>query len=181
MTAIANLFQVQKAWLKCKRCGLHKHRDHVRFGRRVGTIDYGGLLVIDGVPNDGSLGPSRRKLDQLLAKTGIESIYVTNTVCCRPPEDRDPTRKEVKACAPRLKNVIDSLKPSAIVTTGKVSSNLFLQTDRPMRSLLGSTFDVGGIPVVPVYHPAFLLRKHQAHLDQQFVRRLQLVVEEQDG
>jgi len=93
-------------------------------------------------------------------------IYFTNVVSCWPPEDRQPTVKEMQACWPRLAEELYTLDPVLIIALGKVAMRGLLKYTGSMEgargglftlSLQGEVFDVP-YPVLAAYHPSFVSR-----------------------
>jgi DNA polymerase len=85
-------------------------------------------------------------------------VYIANTVKCRPPQNRDPEADEIEACEPFLAAQIASIRPKVIVTLGRHASLTLLKTTTPITRLRGRWNAYAGIPVMPTYHPAYLLR-----------------------
>ena len=112
-----------------------------------------------GVPFVGAAG---KKLDQIIEAMGFRrsDVYIANTLKSRPPDNRTPTPDEVAACGPYLKSQIDIVAPSVIVTLGSPSSKYILETTTGITRLRGNWGAYGSIPVMPTYHPAYLLRNY---------------------
>ncbi|ELZ19923.1 phage SPO1 DNA polymerase-like protein [Halosimplex carlsbadense 2-9-1] len=136
--------------------------DEERFVPAAGPLDAeivfvgeapGATEVAEGRPFVGRAGG---RLDSLLETTGIdrETIYVTNLVKARPPENRDPTADERRAWKPLLDAELDRVDPAVVVTLGAVASGAVLDTDEPVGDLRDETYEVDGQPVLPTYHPA---------------------------
>jgi len=113
----------------------------------------GATEVEEGAPFVGSAG---RVLDSILEDVGIdrESVYVTNLVKGRPPENRDPRRDEIEAWWPVLAAELEYVDPALIVTLGAVASQELLDTDRPVGELREERHEIEGRCLVPTYHPA---------------------------
>lgn len=109
------------------------------------------------------VGQAGKFLDELLAAAGFkrESVFITNVVKCRPPENRDPELDELTACSVYLDKQIETINPHVIVTLGRISMAKFLPAAR-ISSVHGHTFWVRNRLVVPMYHPAAAL--HQPSL-----------------
>ncbi len=105
------------------------------------------------------VGRAGKLLDQLLKEIGWErdSVYITNIVKRRPPENRDPLPEEVTAYYPYLKKQIDIIAPKLIVTLGRFSMNVFLPDAKISRDQ-SKVFRKGNMIIVPLYHPAAALR-----------------------
>ena len=114
-------------------------------------------------------GASGRILDELLASVDIarQSVYVTNVVKDRPPENRDPLPEEIALYAPFLDRQIEIIQPKIIATLGRFSMNYIMEKFdldfelEPISKIHGRSFDVnasyGPIKIVTFYHPAFAL------------------------
>lgn len=105
------------------------------------------------------VGQAGQLLDKLLATIHWprESVYITNIVKRRPPENRDPLPEELAAYAPYLKQQIDIINPRIIATLGRFSMNYFLPDAKISRDH-GRTIPLGARLLVPLYHPAAALR-----------------------
>ena len=103
--------------------------------------------------------------------------YICNVVKCRPPGNRTPDPEEIAACAPFLHAQLDALRPHlrVIVALGRTPSQYLLGSAAAVSKLRGTFADWNGIPVMPTYHPAYLLRTPSAK--RQVWEDLKLVVE----
>ena len=103
-----------------------------------------------------------------------EEVYICNVLKCRPPENRTPAPGEVEQCLPYLEQQLAILKPALLCALGLSAVQALLKTKASMTSLRGRTFEYKGIPLIPTYHPAALLRnpglKREAWEDLQRVR-----------
>ncbi len=88
------------------------------------------------------------------------SVYICNIVKCRPPNNRNPLPDEVSACKPFLDGQIDAIRPKVIVTLGKPAASLLLGRDVAITRVRGTWQQYRDIPVMPTFHPAFLLRQY---------------------
>jgi uracil-DNA glycosylase family 4 len=180
------LFSAEAA--ACMKCGLCQTRTKVVYGS--GTARQPLLFVGEapgfnedqqGLPFVGQAG---KLLTDIIAATGFErsEVYIANLLKCRPPENRDPQPHEIESCLPWLERQIAIIQPRVICTLGKYSAQIL--TGKPkatIGALRGKVFHYNGIPVVPTYHPAFLLRspsfKRATWEDVQLVRDLYLAAE----
>jgi uracil-DNA glycosylase family 4 len=114
---------------------------------------------MQGIPFVGAAG---KKLDQIIEAMGLcrTDVYIANAVKSRPPDNRTPTPDEVAACGPYLKSQIDIISPSVIVTLGSPASKYILETTTGITRLRGTWGTYNGIPVMPTFHPAYLLRHY---------------------
>jgi DNA polymerase len=87
-----------------------------------------------------------------------EQVYICNIVKCRPPGNRDPEPDEIAACWPFLLRQLRSIGPECIVTLGKPATQTLLGTKEPISKLRGKFHDFHGTPLMPTYHPSYLLR-----------------------
>jgi uracil-DNA glycosylase len=94
-----------------------------------------------------------------------ETVYIANVLKCRPPNNRDPQPDEVEACSPFLASQLAAIAPRVIVTLGKPAAHLLLDTQAQMSALRGRFQQVRGIPVMPTFHPAYLLRSPERKRD----------------
>src|SRR5438270_849913 len=105
-------------------------------------------------------GSGTRLLTKMIEAMGLrrEDVYICNTVKCRPPNNRNPEPEELLACEPFLKGQLGAVKPEAIVTLGKFAAQALLREQTPITRLRGQWREYEGIPVMPTFHPAYLLR-----------------------
>lgn len=117
--------------------------------------DEGGLPFV---------GRSGQLLDRVLAEVGLDraELAVVNTVKCRPPENRTPTRNEQATCRPWLDAQVEAVDPAVIVTLGSTALGWAMGSARGRAPRLadvhGTVQHLHGRPVVPTYHPSAALR-----------------------
>jgi DNA polymerase len=87
-----------------------------------------------------------------------EDVYIANVIKCRPPENRNPEPDEVACCEPFLVRQLELIRPEVIVALGKFAVQTLLGTKEPITRLRGRWHDYHGIPLMPTFHPAYLLR-----------------------
>ncbi len=87
-----------------------------------------------------------------------ESVYITNIVKCRPPQNRKPLPDEIAACIPYLHRQIEIIKPKVILALGSTAGEAMLGVRKSLGELRGKVHTYNGIPLVVTYHPAALLR-----------------------
>jgi DNA polymerase len=151
---------------ECTRCKLHKGRTHLVFG--VGDPRARLMFIGEGPGADEDacgepfVGRAGRKLNEMIAAIGLqrESVYIANVVKCRPPRNRDPERDEVETCYPFLEAQIAAIRPAVIVTLGAPATRTLLDTRVGITRLRGTWHAYRGIPVMPTFHPAYLLRAY---------------------
>ncbi len=105
------------------------------------------------------VGRSGKLLDKLFASLGWErgDVYITNIVKRRPPENRDPSLREISAYKSYLSKQIEIIDPKLIVTLGRFSLNYFLPEAKISRDH-GKLFCIDGRYIYPLFHPAAALR-----------------------
>ena len=89
-----------------------------------------------------------------------KNIYITNTVKCRPPSNRNPSDEEVEYCADYLEKQIEEINPKIIVLLGRIAADRIIKNENSMSELRKKTFflESKNIPTIVFYHPAYLLR-----------------------
>lgn len=150
--------------LACRRCGLADTRTQVVFG--VGDPQAEVLFIGEapGAREDEQgepfVGRAGKLLDDMLAMIGLsrEHIYITNSVKCRPPENRDPLPEEKAACAPWLQQQLAQMQPKIMVCLGRISANELIHEDFKISQEHGQFFHKDGVEMMALYHPAALLR-----------------------
>jgi DNA polymerase len=163
-SASETLEMIQKDLGGCRRCQLHTGRKHVVFGdgnprARLVLVGEGPGYEEDatGLPFVGKAGQLLTKILKAIDLTR-EEVYICNIIKCRPPGNRDPEPDEIAACLPFLRRQIRAIRPKFICALGAFATQTLLQTDTPISRLRGDFHAYEGIPVLPTYHPAFLLR-----------------------
>jgi DNA polymerase len=112
------------------------------------------------------IGRSGQLLDKMLAAIGLsrnaeapdEAVYITNVLPWRPPQNRDPLDEEKAMMKPFLMRHIELVKPQILLLVGNPSSQTLLDTNQGVTRLRGKWHEVAGIPALPIFHPAYLLR-----------------------
>jgi uracil-DNA glycosylase len=148
----------------CRRCSLCQGRRNIVFG--VGN-PHARLVFVGEAPGreedekgEPFVGEAGRLLDRILFAMGMrrEEVYICNVEKCRPPGNRDPSPEEIAACEPYLKRQLAAIRPQLIVALGKFAAQTLLRDETPISRLRGKWREYEGIPLMPTYHPAYLLR-----------------------
>jgi DNA polymerase len=148
----------------CKRCRLCSERTNIVFG--VGNPQAEVMFVGEGPGADedrqgepfvGAAGQLLTKMIEAMKFTR-DGVYLCNVVKCRPPGNRNPEPDEIQACEPFLKAQIDAIRPRVIVALGKFAAQTLLRESTPITRLRGKWRQYEGIPLMPTFHPAYLLR-----------------------
>ena len=158
------LEEVRRALGDCQRCKLCSGRKNIVFG--VGNPKAKLVFVGEGPgaeeDNQGIpfVGAAGQLLTKMIAAMGYtrDEVYICNVVKCRPPGNRNPEPDEIAACQPFLEAQLNAIRPSVIVTLGKFAAQTLLRTDTPITRLRGQWREYVGIPLMPTFHPAYLLR-----------------------
>ena len=107
------------------------------------------------------VGRSGKLLDQLLQNAGIDisqDVYFCNVVKCRPPKNRRPTKAEIQENLPWWYQQIKLVNPEIIVLVGATALEAILKNKATISILRGKWINWDGRLVMPVFHPAYLLR-----------------------
>ena len=160
------LDQLAKIIVKCEKCPLHQTRTHAVPGHGSLTADWMFVGEAPGQNEDQQglpfVGRAGQLLDAMISalKMQREEAFVANVIKCRPPNNRDPVAEEVEQCEPFLHQQLEIIKPSVIVALGRISAQLLLRSSEPIGKLRGKIYHYGAsnIPLIPTYHPAYLLR-----------------------
>jgi len=152
--------------LNCKACPLSQVRQHAIWGEGNPRAE---ILIIGEAPGANEdrvgrpfVGKSGQLLDKILAVCGFsreEHVFLSNILRCRPPGNRVPEADEVRACLPFLFEQIEIVDPKIIIPLGATALKRFMQDDSlRITRLRGQWMHWQGRLVMPVYHPAALLR-----------------------
>ena len=175
-----DLGTIQRMVTECRKCGLCGTRTNTVFAdgsARARLVFIGEAPGRDedlrGLPFVGRAG---QLLDKMIAAIDLrrDEVYICNVLKCRPPENRTPLPDEVEQCLPYLEQQLALVRPALICALGLSAVQALLKTKASMASLRGRTFEYRGVPLIPTYHPAALLRnpglKREAWVDMQRVR-----------
>lgn len=129
-----------------------------------------------GIPFVGRAG---QKLNDMISAMGLsrETVYICNVLKVRPPGNRTPTSDESALDGVFLDEQLAILRPKVIVTLGKPAAAYILGTNEAMGRLRGNWHDYRGVPVMPTFHPAYLLRAYTKENRERVWSDLQQVME----
>ena len=147
-----------------KRCRLHEGRTNIVFG--VGNPKAEVCFVGEGPGADEDaqgepfVGRAGQLLNKMIEAMGFrrQDVYICNVVKCRPPSNRAPEPDEMETCSPFLRAQLRAIQPKAIVVLGKTAVQALLNDRSPISRLRGRWREYEGIPLMPTFHPAYLLR-----------------------
>ena len=157
---------------ECTRCPLHETRTQTVFER--GNQDAELAFVGEGPGSEEDrqglpfVGPAGLLLDKMIAAMGFhrDEVYVANIVKCRPPKNRKPTEDEIAACTPYLREQLALVQPKAMVALGATGVQGLLGTRMGITRMRGDwKLYRGRIPLMPTFHPAYLLRSPEKKRD----------------
>ncbi len=148
----------------CTRCKLSKERTNIVFGE--GNIDAEIMFIGEGPGKEEDLqgrpfvGDAGQLLTKLIEKMGFkrEDVYIGNIVKCRPPLNRAPEDDEINACASFIKRQAEIISPKVIIALGRISAQTLIASKILISKLRGRFYEYCGIPLMPTFHPAYLLR-----------------------
>ncbi|HLD39931.1 MAG TPA: uracil-DNA glycosylase, partial [Candidatus Nanoarchaeia archaeon] len=152
--------QLKQEYSTCTKCpALCQSRSQVVFGSGNPKAE---VILIGEAPGANEdkqgipfCGMSGQVLNELLNAVGLsrEDIFITNTILCRPQDNRNPAKDEVENCRDRLDKLIQIMQPKVIVTIGNFATERILGK-KGITSLRGKIFENAGRKIVPVIHPA---------------------------
>ena len=150
--------------MECTACPLHIQRNIVVAGEGNGSS---GLMIVGEAPGEVEdmlgrpfVGPAGQLLDKILAAANLDrnSVYLTNVVKCRPPNNRKPTDEECDLCRVTLNNEILAMRPRVILCMGSVAANQIIHPSFKITKERGLWWPMSnGSFITATYHPAYLL------------------------
>jgi uracil-DNA glycosylase family 4 len=152
----------------CQKCGLHATRTQTVFARGNPESELCFIGEGPGADEDEQGFPFVGKAGQLLDRMiiamgyGRDDVYICNIVKCRPPNNRKPEPQEMSACTPYLREQLEILSPKVIVALGATAVNGLIGMSGGITQTRGQWKLYRGVPVMPTFHPAYLLRTPSA-------------------
>lgn len=149
---------------RCRTCPLCETRTKVVFGEGCQPADILFVGEAPGAREDEAgqpfIGRSGQLMTRMMEEAGIPraSVYITSVVKCRPPENRDPSLRELDLCQHWLEEQIRLLNPKIIVCIGRISAGRLIFKNFKVSKDHGRFFQKNGRILVGLYHPAALLR-----------------------
>jgi len=168
---VGELRRISEEVEACSKCPLHLTRKRAVPGEGNPNAE---VMLIGEAPGEVEdetgrpfVGAAGKLLNSLLQDIGVDrsSLYITNVVKCRPPNNRDPTDEEINACKPYLIRQIAVVRPRRIVTLGRHSTRVILglgglrvsEISRVRGRVFRVTIAGVEVEVYPTYHPAAAL------------------------
>ena len=170
-----DLEKIRQEILKCKKCDLYKTKTNYVPGsgnpraRLVFVGEAPGKEEdLQGEPFVGSAG---KLLTEMIESIGLKrsDVFICNVLKCRPPNNRDPTENEIRACGDYLRRQLEAIRPDLIVCLGRFAANfvfnLFGLKFTSITKVRGREFKVNRwgkeVRIFPIYHPAAILYRPQ--------------------
>ncbi|MFC1587185.1 uracil-DNA glycosylase [Planctomycetota bacterium] len=151
----------------CRKCEIASQRNKVVFGSGNINADLVFVGEAPGREEDAQglpfVGRAGKLLDKMIDYLGMvrEQVYILNTLKCRPPGNRNPAPQEMENCKSFFNAQLQIIKPKVIIALGAFATQRLLQSDLGIGRLRGKFQEYDGIPVMPTYHPAYLLRNNR--------------------
>ncbi len=158
------LEEIDQQVLVCQLCALHKFRTRAVPGEGNRSAELMFIGEGPGRDEDAQGRPFVGRAGQLLRKIIAamsfreDEVYITNMVKCRPPDNRVPHHEETETCSRYLIRQIELIRPRVVVTLGKTPTDYFVPGREGMTARRGRFGDYRGIPVMPTFHPSYLVR-----------------------
>jgi len=169
--AAAQLAAIHEIVKGCRKCGhLAATRTQTVFGTGNPEAD---LMFVGEAPGadedrlgEPFVGRAGELFTRILGAMGLsrDDVYIANILKCRPnmpqgaPGNRPPTQEEMQQCLPYLRGQIAAIRPRVLVALGKTAMLGLAGVDQTMSAMRGHWFEFEGIPLLPTYHPSYLLR-----------------------
>ncbi len=160
----AAMKQIAAEIKNCTKCELHKSRTNVVPGHGNFSPEIMFIGEAPGAEEDKQgmpfVGRSGQFLTKMIEAMGFtrEEVFIGNILKCRPPNNRTPTSDEIEICIPYLKKQISILQPKAIIALGSTSVKGLLGDTPAISKIRGEWRKFEGVPLMPTFHPAYILR-----------------------
>ena len=166
-----SLEKLHEAMKNCQQCRLGSGRRNLVFGE--GNPDARLMFIGEapGYEEDMSgrpfVGAAGQLLDKMIKAMNFsrEEVYIANIIKCRPKDNRTPAPDEISVCIPFLHQQIRLIRPEVIICLGATAAKALLNTANGISRMRGKWCNFENIPVMPTFHPAFLLRQESAKRD----------------
>ena len=180
-TAPVTLPTIASEIAACTRCSLHATRTQTVPGQGAAQPEIMFIGEAPGADEDAQglafVGKAGQLLTKMIEAMGYarDEVFIGNILKCRPPGNRAPLPEEMDTCLPFLKQQIGMLKPKVIVALGATATRGLLNVSTGISKLRGQWHTFEGTPLMPTFHPAYLLRdpskKREVWVDLQEVLR----------
>ncbi len=165
------LRQIAEEAAACQKCSLYSSRRCSVPGQGCLTPE---ILFVGEAPGEDEdrqgvafVGRAGQLLTRLINKMGYarDEVFIANILKCRPPDNRRPLPEEMEACLPFLRRQIEILRPKVIVLLGAVALEALVSPLARISKSRGTWMNYADTPMMPTYHPAYLLRNPKAMWD----------------
>ncbi len=189
---MTDLEELAEEIINCTRCELHENRTNAVPGEGPPDSD---IMLIGEAPGyhedqqgEPFVGNAGDVLTELLENAGLgrDEVFIGNILKCRPPDNRDPTEKEIETCSPYLKEQIRSIQPKLIISLGRFAARLLLGRNVKVSKEHGKLKDIEyagwSCKLFISYHPAAALYGggNRQKLESDF-EKLRDIVKDLDG
>ncbi len=156
----------------CRLCGLCEKRIQTVPGQ--GNAISPDIMFVGEAPGaeddeqgQAFVGKAGQLLTKMIEAMGYarDEVFVANVCKCRPPNDRQPSLEEMQACIPYLRAQIAIIRPKTIVALGATAVKGLMETTQGISKLRGTWTTFAGLPLMPTFHPTYLLRFPSAKQD----------------
>jgi DNA polymerase len=163
------LIEIRAQMGECVRCPLSRGRTQIVFGQGNPDAELMFVGEAPGADEDAKglafVGRAGQLLTDIIEK-GMrlrrDDVFIANVIKCRPPGNRKPETGEILECQPFLEAQIRAIQPRVLVALGAVPGQWLAKSEAPIGKLRGRFTEWQGIPVMPTWHPAYLLRTPRA-------------------
>lgn len=163
-----SLEEIRRDLGDCRRCPLWRGRRNLVFGE---GDPHARLMFVGEAPGEEEdrqgrpfVGRAGQLLTRIIEAIGLrrEEVYIANILKSRPPGNRDPQPEEVAACSPFLRRQVAAVNPDVLCALGAYAARNLLESELPISRLRGRFHDFHGRPLMPTFHPSYLLRNPEA-------------------
>lgn len=161
---LSTLEEIRSFMGNCQRCNLAASRKNLVFGCGNPKAKLVFVGEAPGADEDRQgepfVGEAGHILARIINAMGFErsDVYICNVLKCRPPGNRNPDKNEITTCSQFMLAQLQVIKPEAVVALGTFAAQTLLETKEAISKLRGKFHQYQGIPLMPTFHPAFLLR-----------------------
>jgi DNA polymerase len=179
--------QIERDVIACRRCPLYRTRTKPVPGE--GSLNARLVFIGEAPGRDEDMqgrpfvGRAGQLLTKMIEAMGLrrEEVYICNVLKDRPPNNRTPEPDEMAACLPFLERQLDLIQPRVICALGSIALKALLGPQMFISTARGRVHDYRGIPLVPTFHPAYLLRNPPAKkLAWADLKRVKQLLEQRD-
>jgi DNA polymerase len=164
----SRLHAVERQVIACTCCPLYRTRTRHVFGD--GSAQARLVFVGEAPGRDEDLqgkpfvGAAGQLLTKMITAMGLrrDEVYICNVLKDRPPNNRIPQPEEIEACRPFLLEQLAIIRPAVICTLGSIAAKTLLGPSLSITKSRGQRHEFQEIPVIPTFHPAYLLRNPDA-------------------